>query len=60
MYRNAYIIIYKGFDGLEQFGTDIFYAPCQAQEKIIECEKQYGKYLKFQICKISIKESEEK
>lgn len=48
-----YIIIYKAFDGLEQVdGTEEYGAPVQAQTKIMELEKQYGKSMKFQICKI--------
>lgn len=48
-----YIIVYKGFDGLEQVeGTERYIMPCQAYEKIIELQKKYGKGMKFQICKI--------
>lgn len=54
MNRNVYIIVYKGGDGLEQYGNDFYYAPCQAQEKIMQLEKQYGKSMKFQLCKVSI------
>lgn len=51
--KNVYIIVYKGFDGLEQVGTNCFGAPCQAQEEIMRLEKQYGKSMKFQLCKIT-------
>ena len=51
--RNVYIIVYKGFDGLEQVGSNCFVAPCQAQEEIMRLEKQYGKSMKFQLCKIT-------
>jgi hypothetical protein len=48
-----YIIIYKAFDGLEQaYGNEKYDAICQAQEKIIELQKEYGKSMKFQVCKI--------
>ena len=54
MNRNVYIIIYKGGDGLEQAGNECYDAPCQAQEKIMQLEKQYGKSMKFQLCTISV------
>lgn len=48
-----YIIVYKAFDGLEQvYGTEKYITICQAQEKIIELQKEYGKSMKFQVCKI--------
>lgn len=50
---NKYIIVYKGFDGLEQVeGTGEYDAPFQAQTKIMELEKRYGKAMKFQVCKV--------
>lgn len=47
-----YIIIYK-LDYYEQvYDTESFSSVIEAQKKIIELEKHYGKRLNFQICKI--------
>ena len=45
-----YIVIYK-LDTFEQvFGTESFSSVFEAQKKIMELEKQYGKRLNFQVC----------